>query len=188
MYHKNEDARSINSCELIFNGLRELMKEKEFGKISVSELVNKAQIGRTTFYRNFDTIEDVIIYKLNDHFNKLGEYLLEEGVKRNIEYYIKPFLEYWDDNTYIIKMLMESNQINILYGEFIKIMDTFVRDSPKIYEDNLEYKDYIVSMRASVIISLLIQWIKRDKKETPKMLTDILIKHKKNVDDLGYLF
>ena len=187
MYHINKDIRSINSCELIFNGLHQLMKEKEFAKITVSELVNKAQIGRTTFYRNFDAIEDVIVYKLNDHFKKLSEYLKEQENK-NIEYYIKPFLEYWESNAYMIEMLIESKQISILNKEFEKLMESFVVKNPRIYEFNMEYKDYIISIRGSVIISLLIQWIKRGKKETPEMLTDMLIQHKKNIDELGYLF
>lgn len=37
-----------------------LLKEKPLQDISISELCNRAMVGRTSFYRNFETKEDVV--------------------------------------------------------------------------------------------------------------------------------
>lgn len=44
--------------ESVVEGLWELLEDKSFEKISVSELVERAGIGRVTFYRNFSNKEE----------------------------------------------------------------------------------------------------------------------------------
>ncbi|MCQ2771325.1 MAG: TetR/AcrR family transcriptional regulator [Clostridia bacterium] len=44
----------------IINALFEIMKKKKFEDISVAELVEKAEVGRASFYRNFGTKEAVL--------------------------------------------------------------------------------------------------------------------------------
>ena len=60
MYRIKQDQRTIRSSQLIYRALAQLMREKSFAKISVTNIVEKAQVGRTTFYRIFDEIEDVL--------------------------------------------------------------------------------------------------------------------------------
>ena len=52
MYHKKNDRRSIQSSDWIYEALKTLMLDKEYSKITITDIVNKANIGRTTFYRN----------------------------------------------------------------------------------------------------------------------------------------
>lgn len=40
--------------------LFDLIKTKEFSDISISELVNKAGVGRASFYRKYTSKEDVL--------------------------------------------------------------------------------------------------------------------------------
>ena len=46
-------------------GLWELLEDKSFEKISVSELVERAGIGRVTFYRNFSNKEEELKRSFN---------------------------------------------------------------------------------------------------------------------------
>ena len=60
MYHIKNDQRAIRSSQMMYVGLARLMREKPFNAITVTDLVATAQVGRTTFYRNFDEIEDIL--------------------------------------------------------------------------------------------------------------------------------
>ncbi len=51
---------------MIADALLALLKRKSYKVITVSELCQEAAIGRKTFYRNFDTMEDVIDLILDD--------------------------------------------------------------------------------------------------------------------------
>ena len=50
----------------IINALIDLMKEKNFDAISVSEITARAGVSRVSYYRNFDSKEDILIGSLND--------------------------------------------------------------------------------------------------------------------------
>ena len=57
----------------IVQALFKLMNEYEFEKISVTDVANKAGVGRATFYRYFKRKEDVIVYYF-EHNRKSFEY------------------------------------------------------------------------------------------------------------------
>ena len=53
----------------IFEALMLLMDEMPYGKISVSDITEKAGIARTTFYRNYNDKDDVVFEYLLNTFN-----------------------------------------------------------------------------------------------------------------------
>lgn len=67
MYHISDDKCSYESSAMIYDALVTLMDEKEYSKIKINELCERAKLGRVTFYRHYDTIDDVLRKKLDDH-------------------------------------------------------------------------------------------------------------------------
>ena len=53
------DRRAVRSKRLIIEAWRELVLEKEYKKITVSDIVGRADIGRATFYAHFEDKEDL---------------------------------------------------------------------------------------------------------------------------------
>ena len=51
--------------ESITIALIQLMEKKDFNDISITELTNRAGVGRVSFYRNFENKEDVLRKYLN---------------------------------------------------------------------------------------------------------------------------
>lgn len=75
MYHISNDKRAIQSSELIYNGLLECIKKKAFDQITISDLQKTSGVARSTFYRAFDNISDVLYWKGDTCFYEvLGNY------------------------------------------------------------------------------------------------------------------
>lgn len=55
--------------EAIAIALVQLMKSKNFEDISVSEIVKIAGVGRSSFYRNFESKKDVLSYYIHNLYN-----------------------------------------------------------------------------------------------------------------------
>ena len=53
------DRRAMRSKRLIMEAWRELVLEKEYKKITVSDIVERADIGRATFYAHFEDKDDL---------------------------------------------------------------------------------------------------------------------------------
>ena len=54
MYHKQGNKTAIQSQHMIADALFSLMKHKPFHQITVTEICEEANLGRKTFYRNFE--------------------------------------------------------------------------------------------------------------------------------------
>ncbi|MES5813189.1 TetR/AcrR family transcriptional regulator [Mammaliicoccus sciuri] len=65
---------AIKSQQWILEALLELMHDIEFKKITIKEITQKAEVDRSTFYRNFGTKEDV----LNQYIEKLTLVYVEQ--------------------------------------------------------------------------------------------------------------
>lgn len=84
----------------ITKALLKLMHEKNFSDISISELIRTADVARVSFYRNYDSKEDVLHTLIDDVLeefrhtlnNKGEDYYTYQNVCRSFEY----FKEYGD--------------------------------------------------------------------------------------------
>ena len=63
---KKTDLRVIKTKNLIYNTLIELMKDKTFEEIKVSDICKEAHINRSTFYNNFNDKYDLLFSLFHD--------------------------------------------------------------------------------------------------------------------------
>lgn len=65
------DRRIVRTRELLFDALLDLMIEKGYEAITVQDLINKANIGRSTFYAHFQDKDHL----LSENIKNLKQYL-----------------------------------------------------------------------------------------------------------------
>ena len=69
----NEQSEFSKQC--LTDALFLLLEHKPFQKITIKELTEKAGVSRLTFYRSFDTKEDILKRYYRIHFSQYMEYL-----------------------------------------------------------------------------------------------------------------
>lgn len=74
----SNEARNAYVIEHITDAILELLQEKLIGDISISELCDLAGIGRASFYRNFESKEDI----LRRYINKIFKEWTDEADKK----------------------------------------------------------------------------------------------------------
>lgn len=57
---EKQDLRYIKTERSIRNSFHELVQEKDMNRITVRELVERAEINKTTFYSHYETLPDLI--------------------------------------------------------------------------------------------------------------------------------
>jgi AcrR family transcriptional regulator len=177
MYHIKDDQRSIRSSEMIYEGLAKLMRDKDFAAITVTDLVDAAAVGRTTFYRNFDEIEDVLWMRCDQVVEGLIGYLQTYRQKHPDEprtTILKPFLRYFYLHSELLELLMKAKRIHIFEEALLTRFKPFKSMFGAYYGIEEDYVDYVMAMRIGGVTNILTHWIKIGKKQAPDDLAEKL--------------
>lgn len=182
MYHIKEDKRSKQSSSLIFNAFQSLLYEKNYSDIKITEVIERAQVSRATFYRNYDTLEDILRYECDQTFIKLKEYIagyyLNQNSERNTHPLdlLKPFLRFWYLESGIIELLIRINNKEILYSNIADLVKKLI-DRVKSSPDKDPFYEYSLTIRSNIIMGILEVWILNNKNIAPDTLSIQVMKH-----------
>lgn len=56
-----KDLRVVKTKEAIYNAFKSLLLEKEYEKISITDVTTLAKINRKTFYSHYETLDDLLL-------------------------------------------------------------------------------------------------------------------------------
>ncbi len=108
---KNLNSSSFKTKSLIKETFIQMLAEKkELSKISVTELVQKANINRSTFYSHYDDIYCVAEEYENDIIDTFYN-TWEKVNSNNFEYFLDSFFGFIEENDHKFKMLCTSNEV-----------------------------------------------------------------------------
>ncbi len=177
MYHIKDDQRSIRSSKMLYNGLAKLMREMPYNSIKVKDLVEAAHVGRATFYRNFDVIEDILRLRCDQVFDGLMAYLIEYVQKhghKSPTTLFKPLLRYFYLHSDIIELLMLAQRLDIVQSSFQRALEPFKIQAATLFGIGEDYLGYVQTIRIGVATNILVHWIETGKKQAPDELADNL--------------
>ena len=174
------DRRQQKTRSAIFEAFTVLIEKKNYSKIAIQEIIDEANIGRTTFYSHFETkdallnamCDELFGHILNDALDLEHSHGLypEEESEVSIFFHILAHLQENDRN--ILRLLSgESNEIFMRC--FKKGMITVIekRLLPKKKKSSVPH-DFLVNHIAGSFIELVYWWIEGGMKYTPKELDE----------------
>ena len=147
--------------------LMQMLKEKDMNDISVKDLCDRAEVGRASFYRNYETKEDIItsyiVQKWRAYEKEYG--LIEHQVD---EYYrVKMYFEFCYSLKSLNDILIRQNQIGAILRSYETIIHNF---------DQEETQDtYERTYMAYGLYGIFIKWARGGYQETPAEMTEIVL-------------
>ena len=157
MYHIKKDKRAERSAKNICTALIELMKKKPYYEISVTDIQQAAGVGRSTFYRNFDTPDDILLLMCNNAFDDI--FSNSNGLLTAVNCF-----NYWFDNSEILEALMKANRVNYFADSFKKhLMESNFDTKHKHTDADYQYQAAMISY---AMVGALTAWIERGRVET----------------------
>ncbi len=153
----------------IMTSLFELMKEKNYEDITVTEIVKKAGVGRVTYYRNFESKDDIIRqYFKSETEDFLKKQIYKPRTKEDYFDIIKLTFTYFKKNQEFFKLIKKAH-LETLYLEFLN-------ENMKInfIENNLSNNKYLPYMYVGVIFNTSMKWLESDCKESIDSLSKTL--------------
>jgi len=157
----NNEQKNTYVKKQILAALLDLLKEKPLSDISVSELTNRAEIGRVSFYRNYQNKED-ILKEESDRLIKEWGRLYESNPDSTPESLFPSLFDFYRDHREFYTILYNAGMSSIM-------MET-ITDAIQITPEMQNLEAYMKSFWAYGIYGWMLEWIKRGMKESGKEL------------------
>lgn len=152
--------------EYITNALFNLMKKKKYDEISITEITQKAGVGRMSFYRNFNSKEDIIKKWIENITNNFLENSYINYKQDNTKDYFTKLFNHLEKYKDYATLIYKANLTHLLKNEFeSRIL--------KIYEK--EYGIYKSYFLAGGIFNVYYYWLMNECKESPDTIANKLV-------------
>lgn len=181
--NKNTDTRFLKTQTSINNAFIQLMDEIGFSKITVTKIIEIAQINRSTFYSHyldkFDLLNK-IEYNLLMDFKKIA---LNNDIKEliSIEFnydtfysYTYHLVNYMYENGKLFALLIIENDNTGFINKLTRMIENFWSEKDLNIQISIPH-DYLVSAIIGMMSNLFIEWIKKDFRESPEAFSKIVM-------------
>ena len=159
--NKPSDRRTLKTKKAIFQAFSELLKEKELRKITVQEIVDKADISRVTFYKYYLDVYDLYDKIESELLTNIGLITLQLSDKP-YDNFFKEIINYIYNNRATFDMVFSPNSTNKLRDKLSRIIEGILK---KIYSEKLnipidsEDLAYICCYRSSGFLAVIQKWV-----------------------------
>lgn len=158
---KKTDPRTRKTKRAIRQALSELLKEKELRKITVQEIVEKAEISRFTFYKYYLDVYD-LYEKIEREILIHMSVIILQLESRTAEVAFQKLVEYIYDNRTDFGMIFSLNTKSSLRDKLSRLIEGMFR---KLYSEKfgipVNDRDliYVCCYRSQGCIAILQNWV-----------------------------
>ncbi|MEL7567716.1 MAG: TetR/AcrR family transcriptional regulator [Dehalobacterium sp.] len=186
MLKTTKDRRSIRTKKMIRNALSELIEEKGFNSISITDLTTKADINRGTFYLHYldkydllEKSENEILEEIQDKTKDIDsiDLLSIDSLNKPIPFMIKLF-EYFKENAIFLKAILGPKGDPIFHNKLKKLIQTNLFEGKMLRafkpDNMLVPAEYFISYILSAHLGVIQKWLENGLKEPPEEMALIL--------------
>ena len=179
------DRRQKKTREAIFRAFIELLSKKHYNQITVGEIIEKADVGRATFYAHFETKDFLLkeiceelfchIFDASEHGGEKHRHIFDCDAPSSVILHLLQHLQKNDNN--ILELLScENNELFLRY--FKENLKKLIRTQPLVFgkkKDNQIPDDYWINHVSSSFVESVRWWLDNGRKETPETLSRYFI-------------
>lgn len=156
MARGNKTTEFLKEC--LSDALIQLMREKDFEKISIKEIADTAGVGRATWFRNYTSKNEALTFKFVQVWKRWAD---EHAIAVRDRFDLANAKNYFQFNyeiKHILEIVYTSNMQSAIYDAFYQVM------MPQ-YGANAK-ECYQARFYSYGLFGLLDEWIKRGFKES----------------------
>lgn len=168
------DRRQQKTRNAIFQAFRELLEIKNFNHITVQDIIDRADIGRSTFYSHFETKDELLRAMCTDIFEHVFSSELNREISHDFSHAdegLRPRL------THLLYHIKDNgnNLISILSCDscelFMNYFKSYLEDIFRPYAENFEGsvpQDFVLHQLTGSFSEMILWWVKHKMKEQPE--------------------
>lgn len=162
---KKLDRRVLRTRNALGDALVALMHEKPFDEITVQHVLDRAKVGRSTFYTHFVDKEDLFLSDVDEFFQMMSSQLSRKREPSNRVAPIRELFAHVADTREFHAALLASGQIHevlqLAQGHFAKGIEQRLAEIPQASGILPARRVVMAQAAAGAMLSLMTWWIDR---------------------------
>jgi AcrR family transcriptional regulator len=167
---KKVDARVRRTRDALGDALVSLMQEKPFETITVQDVLDRADVSRSTFYAHYSDKDDLLFSDADEFFEMIARSL--KGSPSERVFPVQEFFAHVKDAKSFIDALTASGKIHdnleLAQEHFARGIQRRLTELPRGASIPREQLPALSFAHAGALMSLLRWWIDRGMKESPE--------------------
>jgi AcrR family transcriptional regulator len=168
---KREDARVRRTRDALGDALVALMQEKPFDTITVQDVLDRAQVGRSTFYSHYSDKDDLLMSDAEEFFESVAMLLSVRGDTSDRVFPVREFFGHIIEAKTFVDALVSAGKMNdnmeLARGLFARGIERRLAEVPKGQGIAENERPAIAFAHAGALLALLQWWVDRGMKQTP---------------------
>jgi AcrR family transcriptional regulator len=177
---KKEDARVRRTREALGDALVALMHEKPFDTITVQDVLDRAKVGRSTFYTHYSDKDDLLMSDAEEFFESVAMLLSLRGDTSDRVFPVREFFDHIVEAKQFVDALVSSGKFNdnmeLARGLFARGIEQRLSELPKGKGIPAAERPAIAFAHAGALLSLLTWWIDRGMRQPPAEIDQLFHK------------
>lgn len=157
----------------IIEAFLELMKEKSYMDITVTDIITKAQVARASFYRNFNSISDIIDIITDElcetFIEDIYPTLSSTDERKWREFLFNYFYRFTSHNRQMLKF--NTQNISVMFSR----IDTRIKLKGMSFPKETMKDKYAVTGKLGLINSITKKWLNDGMNETPEEMVNYIM-------------
>jgi AcrR family transcriptional regulator len=159
------DRRIQRTRQLLLNSLIELITEKGYESITVQNIIDRANVGRSTFYSHFQDKEDLLLSGSETMRMVFDDFRIQPSPKNPNWDFSLALFQHVGEQRRFFKALLGKQAGNVILNRFQKTLTALLKEH---FQKNFPKKkppiplDICVQFFVSTFTGLLIWWLDND--------------------------
>ena len=166
------DRRQKKTREAIIQAFRKLLEKKKYDSITVQEIIDEANIGRSTFYAHFDTKDELLHFLCTDIFHHVFTEVLPEETEisnnyRRLELKLGHVLYHLKENKNNLKGIIATDGDGLFMSYFKQYLIELFTQYKDIFRVDVP-NDFLIHHLVGSFAETVKWWVAEDTLHAPE--------------------
>jgi AcrR family transcriptional regulator len=171
---RKPDARVDRTRERLGYALIQLIVEKPINDVTVQDVLDRAQVGRSTFYLHYRDKDDLLLSQLEMFLEMMSTVLSKRKEKSNRVAPVEEMFAHIGNQNKLYRVLSDSGHLKEFFelaeGYFARGIEQRLKESGRLAHLPQRELAARASALSGSLLSLLRWWLDRGEKESPRAM------------------
>ena len=174
---RKPDRRIRHTCERLGSALVALIQERPIDDVTVQDVLDRASVGRSTFYLHFRDKDDLLLSQLEKFLETMSTALSTRNERSHRVVPVAELFAHIGSQKKLYRALADSGRLNDFFdlaqGYFARGIEQRLTESKRLSKLPQRELGARASALAGSILSLLRWWLGRGAKESPRAVDEL---------------